>query len=358
MLETFVTRAQAQNNFIRSTAVLKASFLKTPTPSIGEISRLAAQTGLDDYCVSTWFDIIRGLKEDGANALLTPEVTRASVPQRSDLSKPEDSHPPLIESYRSRSSELGVRPSQKTAISRRKKSSTGTSRPRKRQRKEESSRREVSVMTLDNRQKVSRRRPSKPAGEIQYCCPTCKFTTAKMDQWYTHQSRVHFPSEAFICGMNSETEHCNMGPDRPCRRKDNFMTHLQGSHGLQPGETLDQEVSRRTFKVTGLFHDRCGFCSVTLDSRETSLEHIVSHIKAGDEIEYWTHQCTSLEHKLQDHVNFKTSPDESETDNDNPHDDNNDGDQDNDNPTDDDNDDNEDNDNDGDDNTDQYDLDD
>ena len=106
-----------------------------------------------------------------------------------------------------------------------------------------------------------------------------------MDQWYTHQTRKHFPSEVFVCGINPGVKPSNKGSGSPCKRKDNFVTHLKESHGYQAGEALDNEVSKRTFRITGLFHDKCGFCSKTLDTRETSLEHIGAHIESGDNID-------------------------------------------------------------------------
>ena len=39
MSQSLATSAQAQTFFIQSTSILKASFLKTPTPSMGEVSR-------------------------------------------------------------------------------------------------------------------------------------------------------------------------------------------------------------------------------------------------------------------------------------------------------------------------------
>ena len=113
-------------------------------------------------------------------------------------------------------------------------------------------------------------------------------------------------------------EPCNKGLGSPCKRKDNFVNHLKKSHGYQLGEALDKEISKRTTRVTGLFHDKCGFCSKTLDTRDMSMEHIGAHIKSGANVDTWTHQCTSLDHKLQDHVHFLDEP---EPEDDNPEDD-------------------------------------
>ena len=325
MSQNMAAPAQAQNFFIRSTSVLKASFLKTPTPSMGEISQLAAQTGLDQYGVSTWFDIIRSLKgNDGAKILPTPEVTQAILPQRSDFNVSVDSPPPPMDSNTLRTLDMSTRPSQTKATTRRRRSSSGDSHPIKIQRKYQSSQSKCKILTPNDQAKISRRRPSKALAEKQYCCPACTFQAAKMDQWYTHQTRKHFPSEVFVCGINPGVKHCNKGPDSPCKRKDNFVTHLKESHGYQLGEALDKEVLKRTVRVTGLFHDKCGFCSKTLDTRETSMEHIGAHIESGDNADSWTRQCTSLDHKLQHHVHFESFLDEPEPENDSSDDDNDD----------------------------------
>ena len=300
MSHSLATSAQAQNNFIQSTSILKASFLKTPTPSMGEISRLAAQTGLDQYCVSTWFDIIRSLKgNDGAKILPTPEVTQAILPQRSDFNVSENSPPPSMDSNTLRTRDRRNRPSQTKAATRRRSSPSRNLHPTKRHRKGQSEQRKITNSTINDQTKAPRRRPSKALGENKYRCPTCKFQTGIMDQWYTHQSRKHFPLEVFICGKKAGTKPCKKGPDSPCKRKDNFVTHLKDSHGYRLGEALNKEVSKRTVKVTGLFHDKCGFCSKTLETREASMNHIGAHIESGDNVDDWFHQCTSLDHKLE-----------------------------------------------------------
>ena len=81
---------------------------------------------------------------------------------------------------------------------------------------------------------------------------------------------------------------------------------------------LDEEVSKRTVKVSGLFHDKCGFshCQITLDTREESMRHIGAHIENGDNINEWVHQCTSLDHKIKLHVHFEIPSDEPEMDDD------------------------------------------
>ena len=311
MSHNLAASVEAQNFFIRTTSILKAGFLKTPTPSVVDIHQLAAQTGLDQYGVSTWFDIIRNLKEiEGANVLPTPEVTEAILPRRLDFNVSENSPPPPVDSNVLRTTDLRARPSQTKAATRLRRSSSGKSRPSKRQRKGQSLQSRCSTLTLKGQPKVSRRRPSQTLGHEQYCCPTCKFQTGEMDQWYTHQTRNHFPSEVFICGINPGMKPCNKGPNSPCKRKDNFVTHLRNSHGYQSGEVLEEEISKRAVKVTGLFHDKCGFCSKTLDTREKSMKHIGGHIQSGDNVHNWTHQCTSLDHKLEPHMYFKSFVDE------------------------------------------------
>ena len=120
MSQTLAAPAQAQSFFIHSTSILKSSFLKTPTPSMGEFSQLAAQTGLEQYGVSTWFDIITSLMTtEGAKVLPTPEVTQAILPQRSDFNVSTDSPPPPMDSITLRTLDLNARPSQTKATIRR-----------------------------------------------------------------------------------------------------------------------------------------------------------------------------------------------------------------------------------------------
>ena len=306
MSQSLPAAAQSQHSFIRLTSFLKNNYLEMPTPSPSERLRLAACTGLDQSDVSAWFDIIRSLIIDvGANSIPMPTITQASVSELfSNLNPPQNSARP-------------IRPLRTTATSRERRSSTGYSDPSKRRQIEDVSQDKGSLRALENQQEVSQRQPSTPSKKGEYCCPTtaCKFRAKNFDQWHTHQSRTHFPSEIFVCGIKSSTKPCNKGPDDPCKRKDNFVTHLKDSHGFEPGHALDQEVSKRTVKVTGLFHDTCGFCSKILATREASIEHIGDHIKSGDKITDWTHRCTSLEHTLQHHVHFEISLDRPEMDN-------------------------------------------
>ena len=140
---------------------------------------------------------------------------------------------------------------------------------------------------MDDYGDSSYRYSGKALTQGQSCYPTCIFKTGKMDHWYTHQSRKHFPSEIFVCRMASGQKPCSKGLDDPFQRKDNFATHLKESHGYESGELIDEEVLRCTTKVTGLYHDKCGFCSKTLDTREDSVAHIDRHIEDGDAIDDW-----------------------------------------------------------------------
>ena len=307
MSQSLAAPTQAQQSFICLTTILKDSFLETPTLSHSERLRLAACTGLDGSDVSAWFDIIKSLMIDvGANSTPMTNITQASV---SGISPNLD--PP-------RNSARPSRPLRTSATSRQRRSSNDYSGPSKRRQIEDVSQDKGSLRlrALDNVQNFLRKRPRKNSMEEPYCCPTtaCKFSTMNFDQWHTHQTRKHFPSEIFVCGINSGIKPCNKGPDNPCKRKDNFVTHLKESHGYEPGHALDQEVSKRTVKVTGLFHDTCGFCSEILDTREASIKHIGDHIKSGEKITDWTHRCTSLEHTLQHHVHFEISSNRPETD--------------------------------------------
>ena len=305
--QSLAAPTQAQQSFIRLTTILNDSFLETPTLSHSERLRLAACTGLDGSVVSAWFDIMKNLMIDvGANSIPMPNIAQDSVfGNFPNLDPPRNSARPS-------------RPLRTSATSRKRRSSNDYSGPSKRRQIEDVSQDKDSLRprVLDNVQKFLRQRPSKNSMEGPYCCPTtaCKFSTMNFDQWHTHQIRKHFPSEIFVCGINSDMKPCNKGPDNPCKRKDNFVTHLKECHGYESGHALDQEVLKRTVKVTGLFHDTCGFCSEILDTREASIEHIGDHIKSGDKITDWTHRCTSLEHTLQHHVHFEISLDRTETD--------------------------------------------
>lgn len=315
---------QAQDFFVHSTSVLKASFLKTPNPSEPEISRLATRTGLDEYRVSTWFDIIKSLLGDrGLKTLPTPEMTQAFVPPSSSLSNMSEfsSTFSVDRGLSATIEDLPTRLSQNKASKRRRRSSTGKSRPSKRQRKEKDLQNKNPSLALDDHRDLSQRYSGKALKQGKFCCPTCSFKTGKMDQWYTHQSRKHFPSEIFVCRMDSGQKPCSKGLDDPFKRKANFTKHLKECHGYESGELLDEEVSRCTAKVTGLYHDKCGFCSKTLDTREDSMAHIGRHIEDGDAIDDWIHQCTSLDHKLKHHVHFDILPDEIEIDDDDDDDD-------------------------------------
>ena len=316
--------AEVQDFFVYSTSILKASFVKTRNPSDTEISRLAVQTGLDEYRVCTWFDMIKGLPGDnGLKTLPTPEMTQAYVLPNSNVGNVFE-FPPPVSVDRGLSTTVEYLPTgspQTKATRRRRRSPVVKPRSSKRKRKEKTLQNKNPSLAMDDQQDPSQRHSNKTLKQGQFCCPTCIFKTGKMDQWYTHQSRKHFPSEIFICRMDSGGEPCNKGLDNPCKRKDNFVTHLKESHGYESGVTLDEQVSKCTVKVTGLFHDKCGFCSKTLDNREDSMAHIGRHIEDGDAIDDWIHQCTSLDHKLKPHVHFDIFSNENQIDDDDSDDD-------------------------------------
>ena len=307
--------AQAQNFFIHSTPVLMVSFLKTPTPSDAEISRLATLTGLDKYGVSTWFDIIRSLLGDGGvKPPPPPELTQAFGPPISIYGNVSEDFltPPIDLDLSYDHEDFPASSSPIKATRQRKKPSPSKSHPRRRRQKVKALHMAEPSLAPTNQIDLSQKDSAIASEEGHYFCPTCEFKTGKIDQWYTHQSRKHFPPEVFVCRIQFGTKPCNKGPDNPCKRKDNFATHLRESHGYNSGEALDQEVSRRTLKVTGMFHDRCGFCQMMLDNREASMEHIFTHIENGSKMNDWVHQCTSLDHKLKNHVHFEVPSDEPE----------------------------------------------
>lgn len=184
MPQTLPAPTQAQN-FIRTTQILKATFLRSSAPTDIEMSQLVAQTGLDKYEVLTWFDIIKSLMSDGgAKTLPTPEVTQAYLPQLPSLGNVSEIYSnPLIDLNSPCPVEnCPIRPSQTNSASGYRRSYTSDPRPSKRQRKDKPPSPEKSSLALENQHDISQRPPDKASDKVQYCCHSSNFPPGKMDQ--------------------------------------------------------------------------------------------------------------------------------------------------------------------------------
>lgn len=128
----------------------------------------------------------------------------------------------------------------------------------------------------------------------------CHSKTTDISRWRDHQSRKHFPRQIWICWMNrSDGSLCQHGP---VLRADNFMTHLIKEHNQARSTPLLELVQSKSQSVTNLFHDRCGFCKVFLNSWDESMKHIGAHLCCGIDPSQWDHCCSSS-HSLQKYVN-------------------------------------------------------
>jgi serine/threonine protein kinase len=145
------------------------------------------------------------------------------------------------------------------------------------------------------------------AGNGTFGCPTCGVMSKTEAAWTSHQKRCHFPRIVWVCGV-AEGKACKIPPSK---RKDNFRSHLAGSHGF-PVDKLEGEIKRRAVRVTGLFHEICGFCKQGLGSWGASMQHIWDHIEAGADVSEWTHACET-DHELQVGVHYLQSSRNSQT---------------------------------------------
>ena len=134
-------------------------------------------------------------------------------------------------------------------------------------------------------------------------CPTCpplKSLSKSMDEWYSHQKRCHFPKQIWVC-RSAGQKSCKIAPSK---RQDNFRNHLKNTHGFTAGHELDFEVRKRTIKVNGLFHEKCGFCEQDLASWEASMLHIWEHVESGARMADWNHVCET-DHELTANVHYE-----------------------------------------------------
>jgi hypothetical protein len=143
----------------------------------------------------------------------------------------------------------------------------------------------------------------------KYSCPDCDNILAA-DRWSEHVKRVHFPDQVWECPkINQRTR-------KPCDSKaffrpDNFATHLRGEHGCGV-EEISQLKTACKFRTKNLFHQVCGFCDDTFESRDESIEHIKNHFKEISErpnppadfgASEWEEKCKS-DHKLKRGVHY------------------------------------------------------
>ena len=286
-------------------SILMSSFKQNPHPPQSKISQLSAQLNIGERRIYRLLEDARDICRSSIAApigLISPETTRSVLPSSNSI----------LES----SLDTEYIPASPSNIS-----------SSKRKRRTKSSPNTTSGLTSNKLQKRSRRRFGADTERGKYPCLSCPPKSPKsksMDEWYTHQERKHFPKQVFSCGISVDEKPCKYA-SRPIKRQDNFKNHLK-THGLTSVKELGDEVSKRTLKVEGLFHDKCGFCSHVLSSWGESMEHIGRHIEYGAQIDQWEHKCSSLEHEMLPNVHFalpsanhaadNKKPDDEDSDND------------------------------------------
>jgi hypothetical protein len=313
-----------QDNFLESIYELRTSFRQSCTPSSSEICKLGQKTGLMPYEIVNWFDGERSQRDFWIfqNGLPTPPTSRRFINQsfnEGDTSRAKSAQMSAEVPRASQDNTIldilsqGIvepqsgEPSFSNITSNTQQGQLNSrvldlaSNPAKRVRRQYRSRRS----NEDHHIQESR----------TFGCPTCPSTCKNADEWQTHQRRCHFPTEVWACRSSCKTPIS--------KRRDNFRTHLKKVHKLQGIPELDAEVSKRSIKVTGLFHNKCGFCEQDLASWEQSMSHIWGHVESGDSMAEWNHVC-GTDHELIANVHYQFPPEESEPDQDSDDDDAND----------------------------------
>ena len=306
---------QYPDRFLHATEVLRDAFLREPNPSKKEMWETSAEAGLFQYQVISWFRSARTFREKtSARARITPELPRSSPPSTLTLNAEASQH--RIPA----SSRSSIQPTIDffaPGNSQKRKSRSRMNHPPKRKRQKNPSN---TTSTLDTN--YSQDSSSSGASvKRQYPCLSCHEVFCKSEDWRSHQEECHFPKERWVCGNT----HPRLSSVHPFTRKDNFRTHLRSPyHNINEAQELERAVSNGTINFTGLFHDKCGFCSQDLDSRDASLEHILADIEKGYQLSDWTHQCISPDHDIERHVRLRLGRQDSELDNDRFHDHDND----------------------------------
>jgi hypothetical protein len=146
---------------------------------------------------------------------------------------------------------------------------------------------------------VKRPRYTIVPGEFPCLIQGCHSNSTDIGNWRDHQTRKHFPRQAWICWLKKfDDSPCEHGP---VLRADNFTTHLVKEHGKMRGAELNRLVQEKATKIVNLFHDRCGFCKILLGSWEESMRHIGEHLSQGYNVGQWEHCCMS-KHLVADHI--------------------------------------------------------
>ncbi|KAH9213803.1 hypothetical protein DL95DRAFT_524271 [Leptodontidium sp. 2 PMI_412] len=157
--------------------------------------------------------------------------------------------------------------------------------------------------------------PKRQKIDCQYPCVDCG-QVFSANRWSEHVKRVHFPDYIWECPKPL----CEW---KPFYRTDNFTTHLLREHRCDEFEIFQLKTTCK-FQVIGFFHKICGICSIDLNSRDESIEHIREHLREISRrkeppkdlgLSEWKEQCTSA-HNLQRGVHYQlekgTLPDETQ----------------------------------------------
>jgi len=134
----------------------------------------------------------------------------------------------------------------------------------------------------------------------------CSKSFQDYNSYSEDQTRHHFPKYVFVCWL--QTDHGIPCAHGPVYRKDNFQTHLAGMHQFKRSTEIEKQKLKkicedRRIEVKGYFHDRCGFCSKFLKTRDESFRHIYE-CSNGKPASKWTHCCTDLSHILKPGVHY------------------------------------------------------
>jgi hypothetical protein len=321
------TPTRNQDNFLGSIYELRIAFRQSCTPSTSEICKLAQKIGLMPYEIANWFDGERSQRDFwlSQNGLPTPPTSRRFINQtfnQGDISRAKPAQMSAdVPSASEDNTMLDIL--SQGIVEPQSGEPSFSNRTSNTQQGQFNSR--VPDLTSNPAKRVKRQYRSRRSNEDRHVqelrtfgCPTCPSTCKSVDEWYTHQRRCHFPTEIWACRSSCKTPIS--------KRRDNFRSHLRKAHKLQGILELNAEVSKRSIKVTGLFHNKCGFCEQDLASWEASMLHIWEHVERGDSMAEWNHVC-GTDHELTANVHYQFPPEESEPDQDSDDDDANDDDQ-------------------------------
>ncbi|KAE9370119.1 hypothetical protein N431DRAFT_30557 [Stipitochalara longipes BDJ] len=302
-----------QDDFLHSIYVLREAFRRSSNPSHAEICQLAMETGRQPYQVAIWFSTEREERNlwISQTNLPSPPLSRRFMDQsfnqgRASISQSQQAalEIPPIGSPLHDDNLLGMS-SQAIVEPQRLELSSSNLQPNL-VRDQDSSRMSDVANTPKRARKQYRSRRSNENNSDRdnrvFGCPTCasdRSLSKNRDEWYRHQKGCHFPPTVWIC-RNSGPKSCKRPPTK---RQDNFRSHLKERHEFEEGHELESELTKRAVKVTGLFHEKCGFCQQDLASWEASMLHIWEHVESGAKMADWTHVC-GRDHKLTANVHI------------------------------------------------------